>query len=1119
MLRNVVVLVLLSPLLAEASEQVVWQIGQPDGSYREFAIAGDHDSYRDRFPSGHLAFTVGTSQAGHDWPFIHPGPADSWAGSRVHPIEIGFSLPDDPQGTFTLRVQFCDTHGLQPPTYTIRIGDRTGPFRLTAGGGDASLSDPAAGKPQTIELALAADWFRKGENRIVLACRDGSWVQYDAVTLLNDPAAEIPVSEVKDLTVTPTVFFVRADNCLRRLVDVGLTLTGPAADVTLHVEAGEEKFDVPLDEFDSFVSLSREVGVPDSAEPLNVMVTATVGGRAKSTTVAVPPQRKWKIFLAPSAHTDIGYTHLQPECAERHNQNIDTVVELIDQYPDFKWNCEVAWQVENYLTMRNEEQIARFLELARQGRIGVQALYVNILTGLCSHEEFCRQTYFAHGLNRKHDVPYSSAMINDVPTCVAATPMMLANAGIRYFSNGINHVRASPIVKMYDKSPCWWEGPDGSRVLMVFIQSIAYSSLQLGLHDDLETARQRTTAFLRRYEARQYPYDAIFGNGAIPDNCLIDSRLPEVATAWNERYAFPEIIFCENAEFFEYIEENYGDQLPVLRGSGGTYWEDGAGSSARETAMCRRSHEAIDSAERLLTLASQIDSGRQYPRKALDDAWRNAMLYDEHTWGAAGSITNPEDAQTTGQWKIKSQFAVDAESQSRQLLEDGAQAVASLVKTEDRSLVVLNTASWPRTDLLEVSLPEGESVVDPPLPSCRLGESTLVVVPDVPSCGYRVLRVGPKAETPTAWPLEGTRIESRFYRLEFDASTGAIKSLVDKESGRELVDGGAPYRLNEYLYVSGGEESQILLKHQGSLPELAISSPREAKLRAVELGELGQRMIIQSTAEMTPAITTEVTVWNELKRVDITNRLTKTKTFAKEAVYFAFPFAGRDPTFRYEAPLAIQRPDEHMLPGACLDWFTVQHFVQIEDPETAITWSTPDAPLVCFQDINRGKWQTELPLTTGHLYAYVMNNYWFTNYQPGQGGELAFRFSITSDPKADSVQAARFGWAASNPLISVETRAQPDGPLPSGSSSLVEIDQSNVLLIGIKRAESGEGLLLRLWEIAGKPTTVQVRLPQVRFEKATACNLVEVRQNPLEVRDGTVHVPIRASGVASVLLE
>ena len=51
------------------------------------------------------------------------------------------------------------------------------------------------------------------------------------------------------------------------------------------------------------------------------------------------------------------------------------------------------------------------------------------------------------------------------------------------------------------------------------------------------------------------------------------AKLPEIVAAWNQRYAFPKIIFCRYAEFFEYIEKNHGDKLPVFRGSGGTYWK------------------------------------------------------------------------------------------------------------------------------------------------------------------------------------------------------------------------------------------------------------------------------------------------------------------------------------------------------------------------------------------------------------------------------------------------------------------------------------------------------------------------------------------------------------------
>jgi len=270
---------------------------------------------------------------------------------------------------------------------------------------------------------------------------------------------------------------------------------------------------------------------------------------------------------------------------------------------------------------------------------------------------------------------------------------------------------------------------------------------------------------------------------------------------------------------------------------------------------------------------------------------------------------------------------------------------------------------------------------------------------------------------------------------------------------------------------------------------------------------------------MTPDVISEVRVWNDVKRIDITNTLRKTLTHEKEAAYFAFPFAADKPTFRYEEPIAVVNPATDMLPGACLEWFTVQHFVEVSSSDVAIAYATPDAPLVCLQDINRGKWPTKLAITNGHLYAYVINNYWYTNYVSGQGGELVFRFSITSRPKASDVASARFGWAVSNPLIAVPAEANPNGPLRDKAASFVEVAEPNVLLIAAKQAEARDALVLRLWELTGKPTTAHVRLPLIRATKATLCNLVEVPQKPLAIHDGTLTVPINARGLATVAVE
>ena len=245
----------------------------------------------------------------------------------------------------------------------------------------------------------------------------------------------------------------------------------------------------------------------------------------------------------------------------------------------------------------------------------------------------------------------------------------------------------------------------------------------------------------------------------------------------------------------------------------------------------------------------------------------------------------------------------------------------------------------------------------------------------------------------------------------------------------------------------------------------------------------------------------------------------KERTYDKEALYFAFPFQARQPTFRYEAPAAIVNVNQDMLPGACLDWFTVQHFVEIADADGAVAWATPDAPLVCLQDINRGKWQTQLPLTTGHVYSYALNNYWNTNYLAGQGGDFHFRFSITSHPKNDSVASARFGWEVSNPLVGMVVQGHRSGPLPKRPTSLISVAEPNVMVIGTKLADEGGGLVVRLWEIAGQPTTAHLRLDQrIPAAKADACNLVEEPRQPLSIDDGAIAVPIRSRGLATVVI-
>jgi alpha-mannosidase len=601
----------------------------------------------------------------------------------------------------------------------------------------------------------------------------------------------------------------------------------------------------------------------------------------------------------------------------------------------------------------------------------------------------------------------------------------------------------------------------------------------------------------------------------------LDARLAEVVHQWNERYEYPKLILSRNAEFYEYIEKNYGAKLPVYRGSAGAYWEDGAASSARETTLCRNAEQRLASAAAMAALADRIAPAGKYPALAIDAAWRNCLLYDEHTWGAHCSISQPDSDFTLAQWKIKAQYAVDAAGQSQQIQRAAVQALAVQIRTDGPALFVFNPASWPRTDLVRVDMPQGMTVADPEVPVQATPDGTYVFVSDVPPCGYRVLKLAPRSGGDDLQMAPGNVIESRYYRVEFDPASGAIVSIRDKELGRELVDRKAPYQLNQYLYVAGGNNrTRIVMNPHNPPPALTITVAGHASLQRKRKPGVAEAMFVQSSGTMAPRIATMVHVWEKIKRIDIVNRFDKTQTYDKEAVYFAFPFAAQEPTFRYEVPAGIVDANHDMLPGACRDWFAVQDFVEVAARDAAVVWATPDAPLACFQDINRGRWLTELPMTNGHVYSYAMNNYWHTNYKAGQGGTHEFRFAITSRTRADSAASARFGFEVARPLIGLAVSSNSQGRLAAESTSLIAVAEPNVLLTGVKRSDDGQSLVVRLWELSGRATVAHLRLaPGLRATKAATCNLVEDPGDALSIHDGQLAVPVRGAGLATVRIE
>lgn len=198
------------------------------------------------------------------------------------------------------------------------------------------------------------------------------------------------------------------------------------------IKQGINHFDIPINAVQQTDSLQVQVTI-DGKEFVNRQII-------------VKPVIHRKLYFLHHSHTDIGYSHLQPEVEKIHNNNIDEAIKMIGltkQLPEaarFKWNVESLWAVENYLKQATPVQKEQFIEAVKSGGIGLSALYANILTGMSEPEEMFHYTDYATKLKKEYGLVFPAAMTSDVPGFAWTTVTALAKAGVKYFSIGSNFI-------------------------------------------------------------------------------------------------------------------------------------------------------------------------------------------------------------------------------------------------------------------------------------------------------------------------------------------------------------------------------------------------------------------------------------------------------------------------------------------------------------------------------------------------------------------------------------------------------------------------------------------------------------------------------------------------------
>ena len=665
-----------------------------------------------------------------------------------------------------------------------------------------------------------------------------------------------------------------------------------------------------------------------------------------------------------------------------------------------------------------------------------------------------------------YDVSIDAAMITDIPGYSWGLVPALAQSGVKYLSIGTNsghHI--GHVLSEWADRPFYWKSPSGQEKILCWVHGKGYSWFHTGLgYKRLDKRLQETPIFLylSELETTNYPYDIIAVRYNIgSDNGPPDPGLSETVKEWNEKYISPKMIIATTSEMFHAFENKYGKKLPEYEGDFTGCWEDGAASSARETALTRQAAERLVQTEVLWT----IRSPHSFPSDVVEEIWKNILLYNEHTWGSWNSISAPDSDFTLEQWETKQSFALNADRLSKQLMEDiGGIKKDSSEKIE--SLDVFNTSSWERTDV--VSIPAeiplaGDRVVDDQgnsLPSQRLSSGELAfLLKDVPSFGAK--RVFFQDQTAYSWGeahTTGSQIQNEYLSLQIDETSGAIRSFSTKDAEINLADCQNGSGLNDYLYVDGRDPKNLL-------------RGKNVSLKIKDNGPLVASITITSEAPGCNSLEQEIRIFAGLKRVQILNHIDKQNIRTPEGVHFAFPFLIPDGQVRIDTAWGFYRPEHDQLPGSNKNYFPIQRWVDISNKNFGVTWVSTDAPLVEVGDIASDPivfgWKKRVE-PTQTIYSYVMNNYWETNYKASQEGPVTFRYSMAPHRGFNPADAERFAIECTQPLIVLPA----DEFVPS--SSFLKLDSSHVLVTSMKPSKDGEAILLRLYNPGEKTENVNL---------------------------------------------
>jgi hypothetical protein len=866
-----------------------------------------------------------------------------------------------------------------------------------------------------------------------------------------------------------------------------------------------------------------------------LLLAATAGAEQSS-----PWPKLEEVIVVSKTHFDIGYTDLASRVVDRYRTSMaDQALKLVDESrglpPDqqFSWTL-AGWPMAQILWPgQTPERRARMLAAMRGGRLVPHALAFTTHTESLDLEDLVRGLRFSVEMARLAGQPLpTAAKMTDVTSHTGVTATVLAHAGVKFFHLGCNDGCSHPDVPLL----YWWEGPDGSRVLTMC--SAAYGT---GLCPPAGWPHKTWLCMWMTGDNHGPPHA-----GEVAELFARAKRaLPGVRVHFGRMEDFAAAILRENPP------------LPVVRGDMPDTWIHGIGSMPIETRLAHVTRPKIAALESLDTLLGIWGVPTKPVAPIVQDAYENTLLFGEHTWGP--DVPRYAGYRYGEEWKKRLdaggyRFLLEGFDQKRAYARKAAAllepaitqrmaALAKAVNVSGQGMVVFNPLPWTC--------------------DCAVAEGAL------PPLGYRTIALPITAARRGATTADAAshRLENEFLRVTLDPARCGIRSIVDKRTGRELVNTQSPYALGQYLYerfdadqaaaftkayVTSPASGENISHGKPNLPpakDHPYCSATADEARVVALSSDGATASGILEAAPRGILRDATGLWVVLRAgkpwLDIIWYIAKkTPDPWPEAGWLCFPLRAAQPSFRLYRLGAIIDPAKDLVPGSNHEVFCLNGGLLVLGADGSRTGICPvDSQLVSLE--HRGLWRYSRDFVAHKpdVFVNLFNNVYSTNFAQWIEGSWGSRVRLwlpdADESNEDSLvrnsweaRVGQFATTADGPPLPEGVRLPPvaagleitrdeNEPASRPRAAQEGIPFCGILVTAFGQNPYGEGTLLRLWEQTGRGGTFSVRLPAgMKARTAQPCDLRgQPMGPPLAVSDEhTFRVTIKPMAPLSVVL-